>query len=212
VRMVEISDDAETARRINDIKSINPEIVVAVRVMLDADGVARAEELGQKKNIEVIHLVADMNGDQIGIARPRFIKDMVREVHSFLIDRGARNEITIIAGGGIALAEHMTKQIICGADLVSINLPLLIALECLLCQECNDGVHCPADVRNVKESYGVGRMVNLVATWHDQLIEMMGAMGIREVRRLRGEVGRALFFEELEEATFGKLFGTKKNK
>jgi glutamate synthase domain-containing protein 2 len=106
----------------------------------------------------------------------------------------------------------MAKQIICGADLVSINLPLLIALECLLCQECGDGVHCPVDVRNVDESYGVGRMVNLVATWHDQLIEMMGAMGMREVRRLRGEVGRALFFEELEEATFGKLFGIRKNK
>jgi hypothetical protein len=55
-------------------------------------------------------------------------------------------------------------------------------------------------------------MVNLIAAWHDQLIEMMGAMGIREVRRLRGEVGRALFFDELEEATFGKLFGSRKTR
>jgi hypothetical protein len=54
-------------------------------------------------------------------------------------------------------------------------------------------------------------MVNLIAAWHDQLIEVMGAMGIRDVRRLRGEAGRALFFEELEEASFGKLFGKRIN-
>jgi hypothetical protein len=61
------------------------------------------------------------------------------------------------------------------------------------------------------EKYAGGRMINLIAAWHDQLIEVMGAMGIRDARRLRGEVGRALFFEELEEATFGKIFGSRKN-
>jgi hypothetical protein len=53
-------------------------------------------------------------------------------------------------------------------------------------------------------------MTNLASAWHLQLIEVMGAMGMREVRRLRGDVGRAMFFEELEEQTFGKLFGTRK--
>jgi glutamate synthase domain-containing protein 2 len=105
----------------------------------------------------------------------------------------------------------MAKQILCGADLVSINLPLLIALECTLCRECNDGRSCPAGIKETDLNYGVGRMSNLIAAWHDQLIEVMGAMGIRDVRRLRGEVGRALFFDELEEATFGKLFGSRKN-
>jgi hypothetical protein len=33
-------------------------------------------------------------------------------------------------------------------------------------------------------------------------------MGLREVRRLRGEVGRAIFFEEIEKDTFDKVFGT----
>ena len=35
---------------------------------------------------------------------------------------------------------------------------------------------------------------------------MMGAMGIREARRLRGESGRAIFFEEIDKESFGKLF------
>jgi len=53
-------------------------------------------------------------------------------------------------------------------------------------------------------------MRNLVAAWHLQLIEVMGAMGMREARRLRGDVGRAMFYEELEEEVFGELFGSRK--
>jgi ferredoxin len=211
-RLVEISDDGKIDQRIKELKSINPDLVVAIRVELDVAGVERAIELGGKPGIEVIHMVADINGNQIGVKEPRFIKDMVRQVHNALVAGGMRNEVTLIAGGGIALAEHMAKQIICGADLVTTTLPLLIALECRLCLVCEDGVSCPAKIDEIDAKYGVGRMVNLIAAWHDQLIELMGAMGIREVRRLRGEVGRALFFEELEEATFGKLFGSRKNR
>ena len=49
---------------------------------------------------------------------------------------GVRDEVTLVASGGIALAEHMAKAIICGADLVAIDMPLLLALECRLCGEC----------------------------------------------------------------------------
>jgi hypothetical protein len=50
------------------------------------------------------------------------------------------------------------------------------------------------------------RIINLMGAWHSQILEMMGAMGIREARRLRGESGRAIFFEEIDRDTFGKLF------
>ena len=70
---------------------------------------------------------------------------------------------------------------------------------------------CPAKLEKIDINYGVGRMTNLIAAWHDQLVEVMGAMGMREVRRLRGDVGRAMFFENLEEETFGKFFGSRKN-
>jgi len=212
MKLVEISDDDKIDQRIKELKNINPGIVIAIRIDLDAKGPERAIELAQKKNVEVLHLVADINGDQTGVKTPRFVKDMVRQVHNSLVGSGIRNEITLMAGGGIALAEHVAKQLLCGADLVTINLPLLIALECHLCATCRPGDTCPARIDEIDSKYGVGRMVNLIAAWHDQLIEMMGAMGIREVRRLRGEVGRALFFDELEEATFGKLFGSRKTR
>jgi ferredoxin len=209
-RLVEISDGSTVEQRVKELKNIHPEIVVAVRVELDSRGVERAIELAHQQIIEVIHLVADINGNQTGVENPRFIKDMVRQIHTSLAESGIRDEITLMVGGGIALAEHMAKQIICGADLVTINLPLLLALECRLCKDCRTGLSCPVRIDKIDFKYGVGRMTNLIAAWHDQLIEVMGAMGIREARRLRGEVGRALFFEELEEETFGKLFGSRK--
>ncbi len=207
-RLVEIQDSVNTTGRIQEFKKINPEIIVSVRVDLDAGGIGRTIELAGN-GVEAIHVVADSNGNEIGSGKPRFIKDMIRSLHTSLIQKGIRDEVTIMAGGGIALPEHMAKGIICGADVVSIELPLLIALECHLCSTCEAGHACPAKIREITMEYGVGRMTNLISAWHNQLIELMGAMGMRDARRLRGDVGRAMFFEQLEEETFGKLFGTR---
>lgn len=209
-RLVELPDNPQILDQIKAVKNDTPEIITSVKVVLDSNGCKRAIELAEKPEIEVIHVAADPNGNEIDVSNPRFVKDMVREIHTTLVENGGRDEITIIASGGIALAEHMAKVIICGADLISIDLPLLIALECQLCNECKPGMFCPAKLETIDFEYGVGRMTNLIAAWHDQLIEVMGAMGMREVRRLRGDVGRAMFFEQLEEETFGKLFGTRR--
>jgi hypothetical protein len=48
-------------------------------------------------------------------------------------------------------------------------------------------------------------MVNLMGAWHSQLLEVLGAMGIREARRLRGEAGRGMFLEDLERDAFKEL-------
>ncbi|MBP7734528.1 MAG: hypothetical protein KA369_01015 [Spirochaetes bacterium] len=207
-RLVEIPYGGNVRERIEEFKRINRNIIVSVRINMDADGIGRAEELAAG-GVEVIHVVADTNGSEIGAAKPRFIKDMIRTIHTALIRKGIRDEVTVVAGGGIALPEHMAKGIICGADLVSVELPLLIALECHLCDRCSAGHLCPAKIRDVTMEYAVGRMTNLISAWHNQLIELMGAMGMRDARRLRGDVGRAMFFEQLEEETFGKLFGTR---
>jgi hypothetical protein len=51
----------------------------------------------------------------------------------------------------------------------------------------------------------VQRLKNLAASWRDQLLEVLGAMGLREVRRLRGEIGRCIFQKDLEQEVFGEL-------
>jgi len=209
-RLAEIADGPAVEARIKALKKVHPEIVVAVRVELTAAGINRAIELAELPELEAIHVVADANGNELTMQKPRFLKDLIRLIHTALIEKGGRDEITLMAGGGIALPEHLAKAVICGADLVTINLPLLIALECHLCESCAPGTPCPARLESIDFNFGVGRMTNLIAAWHDQLIELMGAMGMREARRLRGDVGRAMFFENLEEETFGKLYGKRK--
>ena len=125
------------------------------------------------------------------------------------IEGPLRDQVTVLASGGIALAEHMAKAIVCGTDLVAVDIPLAVALECRLCKKCILK-SCPVGLDQVEFEYGKQRILNLIAAWRNQLLEVLGAMGLREVRRLRGETGRAMFFEDLEADTFGNLFGPKK--
>ncbi len=64
-------------------------------------------------------------------------------------------------------------------------------------------------IQSVELDWSRQRIVNLFGSWHAQLIEVLGAMGIREARRLRGEAGRAMFFRDLERESFGPIFGTR---
>jgi hypothetical protein len=64
----------------------------------------------------------------------------------------------------------------------------------------------PAGIEKIPVDVARQRIVNLMGAWHSQLLEVMGAMGIREARRLRGETGRAIFFDEIDRDTFGKIF------
>ncbi|MGD0035849.1 MAG: glutamate synthase-related protein [Bacteroidota bacterium] len=205
-RLVEIPDSDNIEQQIVSLKKNHPGIIIAVRILMDEKVTKRVDELS-KIDIEAVHLVSDLNGNEINAKNPRFMKDIIREVHGCLIKNEKRDEITLIAGGGIGLSEHVAKAIICGADLVSINLPLMIAIECRLCESCKPGNYCPAKLdTEIDLQYGVARMTNLIGAWHWQLVELMGAMGMREVRRLRGDVGRAIFKDEIEEEIYGPIF------
>jgi len=137
---------------------------------------------------------------------PRHAKDSLRAVHKALVAKSVRDQITIIAGGGIAAAEHVPKTLICGADVVAMERALLVAIECRNCGTCSMG-SCPASLVSVQSDWIEGRVTNLVGAWRDQLLEVLGAMGIREVRRLRGELGRAIFYDEVEREAFSDVGG-----
>ncbi len=163
-----------------------------------------------RAGFKIFHLCADLHGrEQLDGGQPgRHIKDALRELHGSLVKERLRDEITLIVSGGIALAEDMAKAIICGADLVGVDTALLVALGCRVCRDAQDGAcqfRCPAGIGSAESAYAGQRMVNLMGAWHSQLIEVLGAMGIREVRRLRGEVGRAMFMEDIEKEAFGDL-------
>ncbi len=67
-----------------------------------------------------------------------------------------------------------------------------------MCKRCAGGIACPVELESIDPVWGAKRIGNLFSGWHNQLLEILGAMGMREVRRLRGEMGRAMFYEDLE--------------
>jgi hypothetical protein len=201
--MIEIPYGENIIALQNTLKEKNPDIVVIIRMDLGPDSSEHVLRL-TRDGAEAIHLLADEYGLE-NAEKPLFIKERIKEIHLKLVDRGMRDQITLIAGGGIAMAEHVAKLIICGADLLSMDIPLLIAMECRVCRRCKEGITCPVELDKVDPSWGAGRIRNLLSGWHSQLIEILGAMGIREIRRLRGEMGRAMFYDDLEKDLFAVL-------
>ena len=210
-RLVEWADCPDVMDKITAAKAVNPNLIAIVRLPLGGNAVDRAVELAEG-GLDALHVFADWHGVICNTAtgERKHLTDGIREIHRAMVAGSIRDEITVIASGGISLAEHVAKSIICGADLVSIDVPLMIALECRVCRSCEQGIQCPIDFKETDHGYAVQRIVNLIGAWHSQLLEMMGAMGIREARRLRGETGRAMFFDDLERECFGPIFGNRK--
>ncbi|NAS89215.1 hypothetical protein C4E24_05695 [ANME-1 cluster archaeon AG-394-G21] len=206
-KMVELEYEEDVLTVVNEVKTLNQGTLISVRVPF-GDNVAGIVEELTYGGIEVIHLYADLNGQTFG--KSLFIKDMTQKVHRHLVDLKIRDDVTLIVSGGIAMAEHVAKAIICGADLTAIDLPLLFALECRYCKECLNGQNapqpCPIELKDVNPEWGAQRIINLIGAWRNQLLEILGAMGLREVRRLRGEIGRAIFLEDIEKDTFDNVF------
>lgn len=217
--MVELRDGPGVADLAEAVEAARPGAILSVRMALRPGTAGRIDELAGR-GFRVFHLCADPHGCQRAPGgRPgRHLKDALREIHGRLVDGGLRDEVTLIASGGIALAEHMAKAILCGSDLVAADIALLVSLGCRVCPGANlvpggseglcrppDGLSCPVACAAGDPPYAARRMVNLMGAWHSQLLEVLGAMGIREVRRLRGETGRAIFMEDIEKEAFGDL-------
>jgi hypothetical protein len=207
VKMVELVDSALTLSLMQQIRAISPTVVIGVRLLLGPNTLGRIVELSAAK-IKVFHICADFQGRELGVEKPRHIRDAMRELHGELVKLGIRDELTLIIRGGIALAEHVPKAIICGSDLVALDVAPMVAVGCRVCRNVNKETHpdhCPINPDPIDTDYAAQRIHNLMCAWHNQLIEVLGAMGIREVRRLRGEVGRAIFREDIEREAFGDL-------
>ena len=207
VRAVELTDHPGVISHMEAVKKRYPQLIVWIRVPGDHRAPDRVAAL-TAAGAEVIHLAATEKARGLGDAGDLHLKDLIRRAHLKLVEHQLRDAVTLLASGGIALAEHVAKAIICGADGIIVDIPLLLALECRLCRDCQSSQKnpCPIELNNLSVKRGAQRMVNLVGAWNNQLLEILGAMGMREVRRLRGEVGRAMFKEDLDKEIFAPLF------
>ncbi len=164
-----------------------------------------------EKSPEIVETLARMGGDiahcyveDAAVEKdPDIVKDAIRSVHLRLVDKSIRDSLALVFGGGIGEAAHVPKSMILGADAVSVGLAYQIALGCKVCYGESHAADCAIRVDGEKVEQATQRIVNLMGSWRDQLLEVLGGMGLREVRRQRGEIGRAMFYEDLEERIFG---------
>jgi len=180
-----------------------PHTIVSLRVPVtayDRDAVDMALEAG----VDLIHYTCDWKDVDSIDGVNRYIATL-RDLHGYLVERAKRDTVTVLASGPIAAAEHVPKAIILGADLVGVDLALYAVMECV---PPNHALHLgrfPEEFPLSDVPWATQRVVNLMNAWRDQLLEILGAMGMREVRRLRGDVGRAIFQDEAEREAFADI-------
>jgi hypothetical protein len=179
-----------------------PECLVCLRIDFSP-----SQELLEyhKRGVHVFHLLADFHGRG---GDGTYVLDLIRQTHTAFVEASVRQEVTLLSSGGIIAAEHIPKAILCGLDAVGLDTPLMVALQADFIGECADRALSHFDLPgNLSVDWGKQRLMNLTASWRDQLLEISGAMGLREIRRMRGEMGRAMFMVDLEKEAFAGIDG-----
>jgi glutamate synthase domain-containing protein 2 len=106
---------------------------------------------------------------------------------------GVRNQVTVIATGGVRSSADVAKAIALGADIVAVGTAALVALGCTRIKQCHTN-KCPWGiatqdpnlVKRLDPDWGAERVINLVRAWELELKEFLGALGINAVESLRG--------------------------
>jgi ferredoxin len=201
-RIVEVDLDDQDHRTqdcTERIRRVNPSALISFRIPYDYTSHQRAYTL-VGKGADMIHL--HMSDESVE-RDPDRITDAIQRTHSYFVEKNVRERVTLISSGGIAEAAHVPKSIILGADAVGVGLAYEIALGCKVCHGDHHSIDCKLKIESGDVEWAVQRIANLVGSWRDQLLEVLGGMGLREVRRQRGELGRAMFYRDLEAKIFG---------
>ncbi|MBQ1316575.1 MAG: 4Fe-4S binding protein [Firmicutes bacterium] len=127
--------------------------------------------------------------DNVGIP----IELALAAVDQRLRDEGIRNNVSLVAGGSIRSAADVIKAVALGADACYIATAALLALGCHLCRTCQSGkcnwgiaTQRPDLVKRLNPDIGSMRLVNLMRAWRNEIMELMGGMGINSIEALRG--------------------------
>lgn len=185
-------------KHVDWIKAINPRGLVSVKVSTptDVDMVAVGSYYA---GAHILHLDGSYGGTgaapdvaKKNIAMP--VEYAIPKVHNFLLNEGVRDQITLIASGGIRTAYDVAKAIALGADGVVTGTPELVALECLRCHNCESGRGCARGiattdlelVRLMDLAWGTQRIINMLHCWKEQLREILYRLGMSSIRELVG--------------------------
>lgn len=198
-------------KHIDWMKEINPRVLVSVKVSTptDVDMVAVGS---YHAGAHIVHLDGSYGGTgaapdiaKKNIAMP--IEYAIPKVHKFLKDEGVRDEICLIASGGIRNAMDVAKAIALGADGAVIGTAELVAVECVRCGNCESGRGCARGIATTDPELGImtteawaeQRIVNMYSAWRKQWCELLRQFGMKSLKDLVGRSDLLVHLDYLDE-------------
>jgi glutamate synthase domain-containing protein 2 len=108
-----------------------------------------------------------------------------------LTDRGVKDTISLIAGGGLRTAADCAKCLALGADAVYIGTAALIAINCEHYRICHTGLcptgittHNPALVKQLDVEKGIAKLSNFVTIATQEIANLTRIVGKDDVNKL----------------------------
>jgi glutamate synthase domain-containing protein 2 len=185
-------------KHVDWIKTVNPRALVSVKVSTptDVDMVAIGSFYA---GANIIHIDGGYGGTgaapeiaKKNIAMP--VEYAIPKVHDYLVSEGVRDDIVLIASGGIRTADDIAKAIALGADGCVVATAEAVAVGCTHCGNCERGRGCQVGItttdpelsRLIEPEWGEKRIVNLYNAWSKRLRSILAGFGLESIRELRG--------------------------
>jgi glutamate synthase domain-containing protein 2 len=185
-------------KHVDWVKTINPDALVSVKVSTptDVDMVAVGSYYA---GAHIVHLDGSYGGTgaapeiaKKNIAMP--IEFAIPKVHKYLLSENIRDEIVVMASGGIRTAYDIAKAIALGADGCILGTAELAALGCTRCSNCERGRGCPFGLTTtdpelsllVDPDWGAAQISNLYQSFAYQLKDILRRLGLCNINDLRG--------------------------